>query len=276
MIVVLKLSLFALIVISILPLYAFAESSIALSSDQTTINSSDSILVYGKVIGVNSYSTVNLEVIAPDDEVIYSFNVGADNEGNFKRLIHPPISSFKPGDYTVIATHDQIGQSTKLTFTVIGKDLPKTPVKEIESPIKEDTSIITEDEPVSEMSIVANVVEGDTEINIVGKTFWPDRDVTLKVSSPNGNLITVAQLTPDTNGDFSTTIKIGGPMWKEDGQYSVTAFQGDHSELKDSVNVDIVNGVVVPEFGSIAVMILAVSILSLIVFSTKSKIVSRF
>jgi predicted secreted protein with PEFG-CTERM motif len=276
MVTVLKLSLFALIMFSILPLYAFAESSITLSSDQTTIGSSDSILVYGKVMGVNSYSTVNIEVIAPDDEVVYSFNVGVDNEGNFKRLIHPTISSFKPGDYTVVATHDQIEQSAKLTFTVIGKDLPKTPVKETESPIKEDTSVIKEDESVSELSIVANVVEGDTEINIVGKTFWSDRDVTLKVSSPNGNLITVAQLTPNTNGDFSTTIKIGGPMWKEDGQYLVTAFQGDHSELKDSVNVDIANGVVVPEFGSIAVMILAISILSLIIFSTKSKIVPRF
>lgn len=271
----LKLSLFALIMISILPLYAFAESSITLSSNQKTITPIDSILVIGNVMGVDSYSTVNLEVISPDGDTVYSFNVDFDSDGNFKRIIHPTLPGFTSGDYTVIATHDEIEQSAKISFTVIGKDVPKTSVREDTSDIKKVPEIV-EEQPPSDMSIVANVVEGDTEINIVGKTFWSDRDVTLKVSSPNGNLITIAQVTPDDNGDFSTVIKIGGPMWKEDGLYSVTAFQGDHSELKDSVTVDIANGVVVPEFGSIAVMILAVSIMSLIIFSTKSKIMPRF
>ncbi|PIW32288.1 MAG: PEFG-CTERM domain-containing protein [Nitrosopumilales archaeon CG15_BIG_FIL_POST_REV_8_21_14_020_37_12] len=250
--------------ISILPMLAFAAPSLELSSHSTSINPSDSFLVFGKVMGVTSYSTVNLSLVAPDDELIYSFNVDFDKEGNFKRLIHPPISSFKSGEYTIIATHAQVSQPAKLTFTVIGKDIPSGIIKEI-TPTPQDKT-------KSDMYIVANAVEGDTEISIVGKTFWSDRDITLKVSSPNGNLITVAQVTPMSNGDFSATIKIGGPMWKEDGLYTVTAYQGDNSELKDSVQVDIANGVVVPEFGSIAAMILAVSIISLIAFSAKSRL----
>jgi len=261
---VLKLSLFVLVLISFLPLSAFAAPSLELSSDQNTINSSDSFLVYGRVMGVDTYSTVTLSVIAPDGETVYSFNVGFDNEGNFKRLIHPTIPSFKPGVYTVIATHAQVEQSAKLDFTVLGKELPRG--------IITPESVTPKDKTTSDMYIVANAVEGDTEISIVGKTIWTDRDITLKVSSPNGNLITVAQISPNTNGDFSTKIKIGGQMWKEDGMYTVAAFQGDHSELKDSVKVDIANGAVVPEFGSIAAMILAVSLVSLIAFSAKSKL----
>lgn len=251
--------------ISILPLSAFAAPSIELNSDQKTIESTNSILVYGKVTGVASFSKVNLSVIAPDGETVYSFNVGFDDEGVFKRLIQPTLPSFKPGVYAVIATHEQIDTSAKLDFIVLGKELPREIIKETET-------VTLKDKPVSDMHIVANAVEGDTEISIVGNTIWTDRDVTLKVTSPNGNLITVAQISPDTNGDFSTKIKIGGSMWKEDGFYTVTAFQGDHSELKDSVKVDIANGVVVPEFGSIAAMILAISLISLIVFSSKSKL----
>ena len=260
----LKSSLLLLALISFLPLSAFASSSIELSSDQETIHQTDSFLIYGKITGVSTYSKVDLSVIAPDGETVYSFNVGFDNEGTFKRLIHPPIPSFKPGIYTVIATHEEGGLSAKLNFTVLGKELPRG--------IISTETVTPKDKTTSDMYIVANAVEGDTEINIVGKTIWTDRDITLKVSSPNGNLITVAQISPDTNGDFSTKIKIGGTMWKEDGMYTVTAFQGDHSELKDSVNVEIANGVVVPEFGTIAAMILAISLISLIAFSAKSKL----
>ncbi len=251
--------------VSLLPLSAFAEPSLELFSDQKQINPSDSFLVFGKVLGVNSYSTVNLSVVAPDDEIVYSFNVKSDGEGNFKRLIHPPLPSFKPGTYTIIASHEQVGNTAHLDFTVIDKDVPGRFLQESES-------LSLQDKTMSDMYIIANAVEGDTEISIVGKTIWTERDITLKVSSPNGNLIAVAQITPTTNGDFSTKIQIGGPMWKEDGMYTVTAYQGDLSELRDIVKVDIANGMVVPEFGTIAAMILAISLISLIVFSAKSRL----
>jgi predicted secreted protein with PEFG-CTERM motif len=61
-------------------------------------------------------------------------------------------------------------------------------------------------------------------------------------------------------------------MWKEDGFYTITANQGLSSEHKQSVQVEISNGVVVPEFGPIAVMILAVAIISIIAVSSKSKL----
>ena len=67
-------------------------------------------------------------------------------------------------------------------------------------------------------------------------------------------------------------------MWKEDGFYTITANQGLSSEHKQSVQVEISNGVVVPEFGSIAVMILVVAIISIIIVSSKSRlsIISRY
>lgn len=266
---VLKTSLFVLLAVSIMPLFAFAEPSIELTSDQSEIHSLDSVLVYGKVTGVVPYSTVNLTVTAPDGEVVYSPNLSFDGDGNFKRLIHPTLPSFKPGIYIVTASHKDISYNAQIQFAVSSKDLPQ-PI------IPEASSETLEDKTDSDMYIVADAMAGDSHINVRGKTLWMDKDVLLTVSAPNGNLITVDQVTPTTNGDFSAQINIGGPMWKEDGLYTVTAHQGDASELEDSVTVDIADGVVVPEFGTIAVVVLAVSIVSIIVLSAKTKLTPRF
>ena len=266
----LKVTLLSILAIFTVPFFAYAEPSIGLSSDQNTIEPLDSILVYGNVSGVKPYSIVNLSVIAPDGEIVYSPDIAFDDDGNFKRLIHPTLPSFKPGVYSVVASHEEVQYSAQIQFSVSGKELSQNLGN------SQIASQVIESKINSDFYIIADAINGDTEINIHGKTIWIDRDVTITVSSPTGNLITVAQLTPNTNGEFSTKIHVGGSLWKQDGVYNVTAFQGDSSELNDTVTVEITDGVVVPEFGTIAVMILAVAIISIIVVSTKSRLLIRF
>jgi len=50
-------------------------------------------------------------------------------------------------------------------------------------------------------------------------------DVTLMVLAPNGNLVTVAQVTPSTDGNYSTTMIAGG-MINVEGDYTVKAKWG--------------------------------------------------
>jgi predicted secreted protein with PEFG-CTERM motif len=123
--------------------------------------------------------------------------------------------------------------------------------------------------------IEANAMEGSDTIEITGITSHANNDVIFTVTAPNGNLVSVAQITPDSNGDFATNISVGGPLWSQDGAYTVTAQQGDRqngSIFTDSVVVDIADGLVVPEFGTIAAMILAVAIISIIAISAKSRL----
>ena len=85
-------------------------------------------------------------------------------------------------------------------------------------------------------------------------------------------MVTIAQASPGVYGNFEVEIKTGGSMWKEDGTYTVTASQGNSSEFKESIQVEIKDGVVVPEFGIIATLILAVSIMSIIMVSSKTRL----
>jgi predicted secreted protein with PEFG-CTERM motif len=118
----------------------------------------------------------------------------------------------------------------------------------------------------------ANAMEGSTTIGISGFTDRTNLDVTLKVIAPNGNVVSVQQITPDLDGKFAKDITTGGPLWSQDGVYTVTAQQGDASDHTTSIEVEIIDGVVVPEFGAIAALILAVAIMSIIIVSAKSRL----
>jgi predicted secreted protein with PEFG-CTERM motif len=127
-------------------------------------------------------------------------------------------------------------------------------------------------ETVQGLSISANAMEGSDTIEIIGTTTKTNTDVTFTVEAPNGNLVSVDQIAPGSNGDFAIDITVGGPLWSQDGAYTVTAQQGSGSSFTDSVEVEVADGLVVPEFGTIAAMILAVAIISIVAISAKSRL----
>jgi len=120
----------------------------------------------------------------------------------------------------------------------------------------------------STLDVVA--VEGSTTINVSGTTDRRD-EIIIKVLAPNRNLVSVDQITP-SGGSFMTTIETGGALWSQDGMYTISAQQGDASNYKTSADVEIIDGHVIPEFGVIAAMILAVAIVSIIVVTAKTRL----
>jgi len=122
----------------------------------------------------------------------------------------------------------------------------------------------------SGLSITAGGVEGSTTIDVSGTTDRSD-EIIIKVTAPNGNIVAIDQITP-SGGSFATTIEVGGPLWSQDGMYTISAHQGAASNYLTSADVEIIDGHVIPEFGVIAAMILAVAIVSIIVVTAKTKL----
>jgi len=131
----------------------------------------------------------------------------------------------------------------------------------------EETVVVT---PAGGLSLTAGGVEGSTTIDISGTT---DRngDITLTITAPNGNIVGVSQLSP-SGGSFASTVEVGGPLWSQDGMYTISAHQGKASNYQTTAEVEVVDGHVIPEFGVIAVMILAVAIVSIIVVTAKTRL----
>ena len=134
----------------------------------------------------------------------------------------------------------------------------------------EATEVAEVDTSEPGLNLSATGVEGSTTIDVSGTT---DRssDITLKVIAPNGNIVSVSQITP-SGGSFSAAIETGGALWTQDGMYTISAHQGDASSYQKSAQIEVVDGHVIPEFGVIAGVILAVAIASIIAVSAKSRL----
>ena len=93
------------------------------------------------------------------------------------------------------------------------------------------------------MWISAEADAGSTEIVLNGHTASRSTDLTVVVNSPNGNLVSVDQISPDANGDFMTVLHTDGILWNQNGNYLITVQQGEASIYKLSVSVVVSNGV---------------------------------
>ena len=127
------------------------------------------------------------------------------------------------------------------------------------------------------LTITADIVLGSTTIDVSGTTSLHIGDIMLKVIAPNGNIVAIDQVTP-SDGSYSVTIGIGGSQYNQDGMYTIIATQSAGSATGSSffaiasTEVEVVDGHVIPEFGTIAAMILVVAIVAIIAVSAKTKL----
>jgi len=104
---------------------------------------------------------------------------------------------------------------------------------------------------------------------------YPGQDIGMKVTSPSGNVVSAAQLTVDSNGDFTTKLNTGSPIWTENGVYTIYVQQGDEQARTNKVQVELTGELpaqppAIPEFGPIAALVLAIAIISIIAVSAKT------
>jgi len=117
------------------------------------------------------------------------------------------------GTYTVSVNQ---GTSSKYSLSVSidvsggSSDSSASVSNQIATAAEEATSTT----PSGGLTLTAGGIEGSTTIDISGTT---DRngDITLKVTAPNGNIISVAQISP-SGGSFMTTIETGSAVWSQD------------------------------------------------------------
>ena len=248
-----------------------------MSLTATAEDGSNTISFTGTTTANTQY--VSFVAVSPNGQNVVSVDqVTPDANGEFSTEFN--VSNWKQdGMYKITASH---GQSNLYTITlnveVTGGATAETSTSDSSIVTNQSNADLSDpyttgsDEDARGLSIAANAMEGSDTIEITGVTSKTFEDVVFTVTAPNGNLVSVDQISPDTNGNFATDISVGGPLWSQDGAYTVTAQQGSGSAFTDSVEVEVADGLVVPEFGTIAAMILAVAIISIIAISSKSRL----
>jgi len=81
------------------------------------------------------------------------------------------------------------------------------------------------------------IISGILQVNIT-----PGYQIALMVVSPIGNIVSIAQLSPDSNNEFTETIRSGeGGLWKESGTYTVEA---RYNNMKADTTFDFDSGII--------------------------------
>ena len=252
----------AMISVSALSQNAYAAAGMSLSAD----GSGDTIAISGH----SDRNDLDVTIVLKSGNGIHDVAQSSVSGGSYSASFN--VSNLSDGAYTIAANQ---GDSSKYAVSVdvdvsdgsSDSSVSATTITAADVTIEEvDSSAVN----IHGLSITADAIEGATTIDVSGST---DRngEVVLTVTAPNGNIVSVAQVTP--SGDsYMTTISVGGALWSQDGMYTISAQQGDAALYKTSTQVDIKDGHVVPEFGTIAIMILVVAIVSIIALSAKTKL----
>jgi len=239
-----------------------------------------------------------IKVLAPNRNLV-SVDQITPSGGSYSTTIKTSALWNQDGEYTITVQQSQGAKQFEgnaynhlVRVEVISGTTSATSIS-IDTTVEHDEYYVSDKNiptapSLKKLTITATGIEGSNTINVSGTTDRSDT-IILKVLAPNGNLVSVDQITP-TDNSYSTTIKTGGPLWSQDGMYMIKAQQGPTTlgntlvgHVADSPNiglinyqasaeVEIVDGHVIPEFGVIAAMILAVAIVSIIVVTAKTKL----
>jgi len=248
--------------VSVLGQSAYAGSGMSLSADC----SGSSCAISGDTDRSDQDAT--MVVTASNGNIVTVGQLGTSG-GHYSTSLN--VSGLDDGSYTIAVNQ---GSSSKYNLSVDvdvsgGSSSSSASVSNMVAAAEDDVEE-TSAASVSGLQLTAGGMEGSTTIDVSGTT---DRsgDITLTVTAPNGNIVTVSQISP--SGDsFATTITTGGALWSQDGLYTIKAVQGSASNYQVSAEVEVIDGHVIPEFGVIAAMILAVAIVSIIVVTAKTRL----
>jgi len=220
------------------------------------------------VSGTTDRNDQDVTVVVSSGNGIHIVDQLSASGGSFSTTIN--VSNLDDGSYKIAANQ---GSSSKYSLNISvdvsgGSSDSSDSSTSVVGAAAEASAVVTA--AAGGLTLSAGGMEGSTTIDVSGTT---DRngDITLKVTAPNGNIISVSQISP-SGGSFMTTIETGGALWSQDGMYTISAHQGAASNYQTSADVEIIDGHVIPEFGVIAAMILAVAIVSIIVVTAKTRL----
>jgi len=229
------------------------DMPVSVWTDRTTYDHNDKITVHGRVANVSGFP-VTLTVTSPLNSVVTIAQIDVGNDGNFETTLNTEGGLWKyDGTYTIKVNYGTSQKSNKVLVELTG-----------------EASDISDNCSSSEIdlkggycvpySISGGMVTGASINN-------NDNSIIIRISADEDGTLT---LTPDESilsGIFM--VLVDGQEWNDveiSGNEVTVMFPAGAEKI------EVVGTFVVPEFGTIAVMILAVAIISIIAVSAKSRL----
>ena len=259
---VFALSTILIVSIGIAPAFGQIQNSISVATDKTSYLEGETVVVTGEVSQLLGGYTISLIVNAPNGNVITIDQLTVEADKKFNTSFAAGGSLMKMGGtYTVTVQYgDSDSRLAETTFDFAGSETTS------ESTVSFDGT----DDVIGYEIIGGKLlsITPDVEANSLIISIDAFDDGSLTITIPRS----VADALNDTGDDDEYFVLVDG----EEVEFTETKSSTDRiltiAFPAGAEEIEIIGTFVIPEFGAIAAMILAVAIISIIVVSARSRL----
>jgi len=268
---VFALSAILIVSIGMAPAFGQIQNSIVVTTDKAAYSEGQTIVITGEVMNLYSGTPVSVIVKAPNGNLvsIAQVTVGADKK--FSTEVTAGGALMKAvGAYTVTVQYGTENRSATATFE-FGGSSTVTPPTPVDNTGITDTTVSVQ----GSSDLIGYEITGGKLLSVM-----PDVDANSLIisvdASEDGSLtLTIPRSVLDAtinDGDDEFFVLVDGEEVDFDETTSTTSRTLTIPFQAGAEEIEIIGTFVVPEFGTIAAMILAVAIVSIIAISAKSRL----
>ena len=282
-------ALFGILITSISVIPAFGENdSITVTTDKSSYSEDEIISISGEIKYLALGDQLTILITSPNGNIAEIDQVTVGSDKKFNTEITPNGAYWKiPGTYTILVTQDENNQTT-ISFEFSG--VVNSFVDELDAVIED---AVIEDSFIEDPLVVNSLVTATT-VTIQDSADLISYEITnAKLLNIIPDLDAVSLLIYiETTDEGSITLSIPRSILDSsinggDDEFFVLVDgeEVDFEEIKTSMDrtltieflagteqIEIIGTFVIPEFGTIAAMILAVAIISIVAISAKSRL----
>ena len=229
---------------------------ISVWTDKTEYNHNEIIKVTGQVANKASGYPVTVTVVSPLNSIVTVSQITVAENRSFETTLNTAGALWKyDGTYTIKVNYGSVEKSNSVKVELTGGDAT-TPT----TPSKCGSNQITANGQCIPFTISGGVVKSAT-LNT------NDKSIVINIDAKDDGTLTVTPSKEVQDGIFM--VLVDGEQWDDveiNGNKITVMF------LAGAEKIEIIGTFVIPEFGTIAVMILAVAIISIIAVSAKSRL----
>jgi len=247
-----------------------AEYGLSIETDSDVYDRSSIITVTGQIANIDpNYLAVALKVISPNGNIAGVAQPEVNTDGNFVGIFNTSgYAWINNGTYEITATY--LGIDTTISIEI--KDTVETAI------IPETAAVATTTADVAETISAYEFPEGQIAYDITCSNTSPsfrgnadDDSILIEIDGTHDGVLTIVLdeeiIKPFEDGTFF--VVINGESFFDFTQEGNKLIIPCNAETE---RIEIVGSWAIPEFGTIAVMILVVAIVSIIIVSAKTKL----
>ncbi len=230
---------------------------ISVWTDKEEYMHNEIITVTGQVANIASGYPVTVTVVNPLNSIVTINQIVVADDKSFETTLNTAGALWKyDGTYIIKVNYGSVEKSSKAQVELIGGEAASKPT----TPSKCGPGQITASGQCIPFTINGGVVKSAT-LNT------NDKSIVIKIDAKSDGTLTVTPTKKVQDGIFM--VLVDGQEWDDveiDGNKVTVMF------LAGAEKIEIIGTFVIPEFGTIAAMILAVAIISIIAVSAKSRL----